>query len=207
MEKTTTKKKATTKQKNPEYKKMQAEIEMLKKSIEAMVSNNSVRANSQPSSFEEEVLFISLYDGKLNLCTEKHGNGNIYSFEQFGEEQKIPLSDAKLIIRVNKKFAQNGMFFIQSEELVRSSGLQTAYKKILDKENMEELFFQDVKIFQKNFEAMTQLQQNIIANILLLKMIKNESVDMNIVGEVNKILERDLSSEAENTRQVYKQEK
>ena len=53
------------------------------------------------NSLDRDVLFISLCVGTLNLSTRKNGDGDIYTFTEFGEEQMIPYMDAKNIIKNN----------------------------------------------------------------------------------------------------------
>ena len=63
-------------------------------------------ANSETPSGDRDVTFISLCNHILNLSTEPNGGGEIYTFTEFGEEQSIPYSDAKRIIKSNKSFIQ-----------------------------------------------------------------------------------------------------
>ena len=188
-----------------EYAKMQAELDSLKKAMQMFMSGMGNQKTSSIS--EEEVVFVSLYDGTLNLTTEKYGGGNVYSFTSFGEEQFIPVSEAKLLIRNHKRFAQEGFFYIMNEELVKANGLQAAYKKLLDKETMETLFNQNKSTFTKIFSEATESQKEMLSDMLLRKIINKENVDMNIVDAVEKIVGRDLSSEAETIKQVFKEDK
>ena len=190
---------------NTEYAKMQAELDSLKKAMQMFMSGMGNQKTSSIS--EEEVVFVSLYDGTLNLTTEKYGGGNVYSFTSFGEEQFIPVSEAKLLIRNHKRFAQEGFFYIMNEELVKANGLQAAYKKLLDKETMETLFNQNKSTFTKIFSEATESQKEMLSDMLLRKIINKENVDMNIVDAVEKIVGRDLSSEAETIKQVFKEDK
>ena len=60
--------------------------------------------NNMNTSIDRDVTFVSLCNSILNLSTEPYGGGTIYTFNEFGEEQSIPYSDARLLIRNNKRF-------------------------------------------------------------------------------------------------------
>ena len=188
-----------------DYEKMKEELDSLKKLMSLLVGNS---AESKKSSVvkEDEISFISLYDGTLNLTTERYGGGTLYQFSSFGEEQLLPVSEAKLVIRNHKSMAERGFFYIANEELVNASGLKNAYKKILPKETIETLFDKSKDVFIKIFSSTTDAQKEIISDMLLRKIINKENVDMNIVDAVEKITGRDLSSEAENAKRVFKEE-
>ena len=91
------------------------------------------------SSGDRDIVFISLCNHILNLSTEPNGGGEIYTFTEFGEEQSIPYSDAKRIIKSNKSFIQGGKCYIADDELIKSERLVNDYKKILSKDSLLEL--------------------------------------------------------------------
>ena len=86
-------------------------------------------ANNNVFSGDRDILFISLCNHILNLSTEPNGGGEIYTFTEFGEEQSIPYSDAKRIIKSNKSFIQGGKCYIADDELIKSEHLVNDYKK------------------------------------------------------------------------------
>lgn len=135
---------------------------------------------------DRDITFISLCNHTLNLSTEANGEGNIYTFSEFGEEQSIPYSDAKKIIKNNKSFIKGGKCYIADEDIIASEHLTNDYKKILNKENLLQVLSLDRSKFSTIFNSMTKIQKEILKDIVIEKIAKDkDSVDMNIVQFLN----------------------
>ena len=172
-----------------------------KKKKKMLASANSVQQSQTPiiiNDSDRDVLFTSLYPGLLNLSTEGYGNGDIYTFDHFGDEQNIPYSHAKQIIRNNKSFITGGYVFINDDELVRSERLESQYKKILNKEKILETFSLNKAEFKQVFENMTDAQKEILRQVVTRKMSDGQDVDMNIVDMINKELNCNIGEEIKN---------
>ena len=89
------------------------------------------------------------------------------------------------------------MLYIDDPEIIKSERLTSAYKKILNKEKIEELFTKSQKLFKESFDEMTQGQKDIFAQLIVSKLISGKDVDMNIVNLVSKSVGRDLKDIAE----------
>ena len=155
------------------------------------------------ATIDREVSFVSLHPGILNLSTEGNGQGQVYTFEEFGQVHKVPYSEAKLILKNQAHFAKDGYFYIDDAELIKSSQLSTAYKTILDQSGFENLFTCNQDTFDKVFKGIPKVQQESFANLIALKLYKKESVDMNIVMKVGEITKRDLISESKGDREIF----
>lgn len=151
------------------------------------------------TSEDRDVLVVSLYDGILNLSTEGYGKGDPYEFSYFGEEQMIPLSDLKKIIRKEKRKINEGEVYIDDPEIIKSERLVSVYRKILNKDKIEELFTKSNKLFKESFDEMTNGQKDVFAQLIVSKLIGGKDVDMNIVAMVSKAVGRDLKDIAEYT--------
>lgn len=172
------------------------ELEKTIKDLSNMVSlltQQRLDTNSVSSNAERDITFISLCNHILNLSTEPNGGGTIYTFEEFGEEQSIPYSDAKRIIKSNKSFIQGGKCYIADEELIKVEHLTNDYKKIFNKESLLELLSEERTKFPAIFDAMTDIQKGIFRDVVVEKLSKDRnSVDMNIVQYINESLKIDI---------------
>lgn len=149
--------------------------------------------NPQYNNADRDVVFISLCNHILNLSTEPNGGGDVYTFYEFGEEQPIPYSDARKIIRNNKNFIKGGKCYIADDEIITTEHLSSEYKKILDKDTILELLSFDKNKFFNIFDAMTDMQKEIFRDILVDRLSKDKnSVDMNIVQYVNEFFNTDI---------------
>lgn len=178
---------------------LQEKLNLLMSVLSMNQQNNKVQQNSD---IEEEV--ISLTYGILNLATEGNGLGNVYRFTEFGETQLIPLTDLKLILKNNKQFAIDGRFHISNQDLIKTYGLTTAYKKIIKQDIFIELFNLPKNTFLKTFSEIPETQKRIFADLLVSKIYNDEEVDLNIVDLVSKELNRNLQDEANSAKVIYK---
>ena len=164
-------------------------------------------ANSSVSSGDRDIVFISLCNHILNLSTEPNGGGEIYTFTEFGEEQSIPYSDAKRIIKSNKRFIHGGKCYIADDELIKSEHLVNDYKKILSKDSLLELLSAERTKFPVIFDAMTDTQKELFRDIVVDKLSKNKnSVDMNIVQYINESLNIDILSSINFSKELLNNE-
>jgi len=149
---------------------------------------------------DRDILVVSLYDGILNLSTDGYGKGEVYSFSYFGEERMIPLSDLKRIIRKEKKKITEGKAYINDPDIIKSERLTSAYKKILNKEKIEELFTKSKKLFKQSFDEMTKGQKEIFSQLIISKLKDGDDIDMNIVSIVSEAVGKDLDEIAQYAR-------
>lgn len=92
---------------------------------------------------ETEVPVVSMCQGELNLATQGKGQGNIYTFTDFGQIIDIPFGDLKDIVQHNQRFANEGYFYIVDEEVVRKLRKTSEYNKMLPPEVIENIFNND----------------------------------------------------------------
>jgi hypothetical protein len=182
-------------------------IAALKKQIndlkKAIAAQQIVEPKTIVQDHYREVLVVSLFSGELNLSTEGYGRGEIYTFRGFGEEQFIPLIDLKKIIRKERDKVEAGQFYINDPEIIKSERLQNVYRKILNKDKIEELFTKSHTLFKESFDSMTDGQQEIFSQLIVDKLVNDKDVDMNIVSIVSKAVKKDLN-EIVNISKYYK---
>lgn len=167
-------------------------IEEKDKEIESRNFNNTDR----------DVLFISLCIGTLNLSTRKNGDGDIYTFHEFGEEQMIPYSDAKNIIKNNKSFIKGGKVFIDDKELIENERLTKDYENILSYKKLLDLFSSDAQTFEKIFKSMPKGQKESFKDVLAQKIIKGEKIDRNLIYIVNQEMNTNIEEKIENGKNL-----
>lgn len=183
-------------------KELEATIANMSMMMQAFMTGGKQNNTTDP---DRDVLFISLCNHTLNLCTEQRGEGTVYSFEKFGEEQIIPYSDAKKIIRNNKRFIKGGKCYIVDDDLIKAEHLTNDYKRILSKDALLELLNADKKKFQSIFDTMTDTQKETIKSVLIEKIIKEkEDVDMNIIQYINDKLNTDIMADVKYTEGLFK---
>ena len=198
---------AQTKQTNKssdakKIKDMEKTIEELNNLVQLLIKQGGT-AQPVANTGERDIVFISLCNYTLNLSTEPNGGGTIYTFNEFGEEQSIPYSDARRIIKNNKSFIKGGKCYIADDEIVKTEHLTNDYKKILSNNDLLELLSAERGKFQAIFDSMTQTQKEIFRDVVVEKLTKNKnSVDMNIVQYINDSLNVNLLESIEFNKEL-----
>lgn len=154
----------------------------------------------------KDVTLTSLTVGELNLSTEGYGQGEVYTFSHYGEQQTVPYEDLKKLIKNNKRFIEGGNVFINDEEVVKEQKLTNVYKKLLSYEQIEKIFSEDKNTFEKIYQSMTLNQKETLKGIIFDKLNKNEkSVDMNIVQVLNDDMGIDIMNDYRNQKKLFEE--
>lgn len=207
---TTTAKKTTTKSNTDtkRVKDLEAQVAQLTEMVQLLTKAGLT--NVQPvnnNSIDRDVSFISLCNHTLNLSTEPYGGGSIYTFTEYGEEQAIPYSDARLIIRNNKRFIKEGKCYIADADIIAAEHLSKDYERLLDDKSLQDLLNKERSTFNKIFDNMTDVQKDLFKDIVIKKLAKDKnSVDMNIVQKINDTLNIDILKDVEFGNSLLKEE-
>lgn len=205
----TTTKSSTGAKKDTSAKRVK-ELEKTVADLTAMVQSllmKDMAANNSVNNVDRDVIFISLCNHILNLSTEPNGAGTVYTFTSFGEEQPIPYSDARRIIRSNKSFIRGGKCYIADDDIIKAEHLTNDYKKILNKDELLDLLSVDRTKFKEIFDTMTDFQKEIFRDVVVEKLYKDKnSVDMNIVQYINESLGIDILKNLDYGNELLRQE-
>lgn len=191
------------------------EVEQMRKQMEDMQNliiqlTGKAFSETQPVQYindnNKDVTLTSLTVGELNLSTEGYGQGEVYTFTHYGEQQTIPYEDLKKLIKNNKRFIEGGNVFINDEEVVKEQKLVNVYKKLLSYDEMEKIFSEDKNTFEKIYKSMTKNQKEALKGIIYDKLDKNEkSVDMNIVQILNDDMGIDIMNDYRNQKKLFEE--
>jgi len=195
------------KEKTEDINSLKNENKELRSALEALQAQVSLLINASPKIKEDndEIEVISMCNQVLNLSTDGYGRGNIYTFNGFGESMPIERSELKKIILNNRSFAESGLFYVNDKDFVDSIGfLKVAYKKILDYDKMNTLFDCDFNTFLDAFSKCNMVQKTVFASLLVDRIANGEKIDMNIVQECGKAIDRDIMAEVELAKGIYK---
>ena len=191
------------------------EVEQMRKQMEDMqklIIQLTGQAFDKPQNVQyindnnKDVTLTSLTVGELNLSTEGYGQGEVYTFSHYGEQQTIPYEDVKKLIKNNKRFIEGGNVFINDEEVVKEQKLVNIYKKLLSYDEIEKIFSEDKNTFEKIYKSMTKNQKETLKGIIYDKLDKDEkSVDMNIVQILNDDMGIDIMNDYRNQKKLFEE--
>lgn len=165
--------------------------ELIKKQGEDGANAN---AKIAPSEFIE---VISLSPAITNVNTGMGDrNGRNYRFVGFGVSMEIPYSDLVAIVQNHRGAFDRGFLYINDARFVKSQGLSLAMKKILTKEQMEEIIYsKDLKTLDLLGKASSD-QRSHIADILVDMINAGKDVDMNKVKRVSEFVGYQIDEKA-----------
>ena len=191
------------------------EVEQMRKQMEDMqklIIQLTGQAFDKPQNVQyindnnKDVTLTSLTVGELNLSTEGYGQGEVYTFSHYGEQQAVPYDDLKKLIKNNKRFFEGGNVFINDEEVVKEQKLVNIYKKLLSYDEIEKIFSEDKNTFEKIYKSMTKNQKETLKGIIYDKLDKDEkSVDMNIVQILNDDMGIDIMNDYRNQKKLFEE--
>lgn len=191
------------------------EVEQMRKQMEDMqklIIQLTGQAFDKPQNVQyindnnKDITLTSLTVGELNLSTEGYGQGEVYTFSHYGEQQAVPYEDLKKLIKNNKRFFEGGNVFINDEEVVKEQKLVNVYKKLLSYEQMEKIFSEDRDVFEEIYKGMTGNQKETLKGIIFDKLNENEkSVDMNIVQILNEDMGIDIMSDFKAQKKLFEE--
>jgi len=179
-------------------------------------SNLSVKKNEEDEAeiydYEEEevplnsyIKVMSLIPYELNLSTERHGKGRIFTFRGYGKTKRIIYQELEKIIEENRHFLERGFFVILDKRVVRKHGLDDIYKNIMNKEKMDMIIlgFQGGEVKENDIlsfaKSAPKEQQKILATMVIDKRINGETIDLNLFDKLGRIIDMDLNQKYEDS--------
>ncbi|MFZ2992526.1 MAG: hypothetical protein WA061_02310 [Microgenomates group bacterium] len=170
-----------------------AELELQLENKEASGENISIASDFN-------VPVMSLFMGKLNLSTEGFGKGHKYWWSEFGQKKTVPYSDLAQIINAEESLLGKGYFYIMDERVIKKHGLTQTYESILDKKKLEQVFSLSPNAVEL-YQSANQPQKDIMNTFIIQKIVKDESIDLNVVNKISKVAGFDLFSKAQELKE------
>lgn len=176
-----------------------------KKNSEDNIEENYVYEEEEEVPLNSYIKVMSLIPYELNISTERHGKGRIFTFRGYGKTKRIIYQELEKIIEENRHFLERGFFVILDKRVVRKHGLDDVYKNIMNKEKMDMILlgFQggdvkenDILTFAK---SAPKEQQEILATMIIDKRINGEEIDLNLFDKLGRIMNMDLNQKYENS--------
>ena len=181
----------TNKTLQSDLKKMSNEMQELKKMIQSISKGDTVSTTKKIDG-DEEVTVVSLCIGTLSISTEGLGKGVLYEFSNFGDEQEISFSELRDIVRSNRGFAENLIFYIKNEDVVKKLHLTSFYNKYASDDEMRSILSVDPKNAVKIYEKASAYQKENIVLMLTNAKLEGRVVDANILSEIGRLVNKDL---------------
>lgn len=168
-----------------QLKEQKAQIDALMAMLQQPNVANTVAVPTEEIGGDDEFLVISLTPNKLNLCGAD--GAVLFSFDEMYEEQYIDYASLKEIVRVNRDMAKNGRFYILDERVVNKLRLKNNYKNVLSPEQLKDLLRSDTKKAVELYKLANKTQQSTIIELVKQSKFKGETVDFNLLSELENL--------------------
>jgi hypothetical protein len=176
-----------------------------KKNSEDDIEENYVYEEEEEVPLNSYIKVMSLIPYELNLSTERHGKGRIFTFRGYGKTKRIIYQELEKIIEENRHFLERGFFIILDKRVVRKHGLDDIYKNIMNKEKMDMILlgFQGGEVKENDIlsfaKSAPKEQQKILATMVIDKRINGETIDLNLFDKLGRIMDMDLNQKYEDS--------
>jgi len=182
------------------------EVDALKARI-AELEGIDKKEDTNKIQLDEYIPVMSLIPFRLNLSTKEMGQGDIKKFTKFGEVKSILYKDLVDIIEVHSNFMEAGYFYILDPRVIRQHGLDETYSKILTKEKIEEILFNNTNTEHcvDLYNSANPEQQRIIVTLLGSQLKENpSSVNLYTVDRISRLSNVDITKKAEEEKMLQK---
>ena len=170
-------------------KQLQPEVKREKKRVEDEVDEND-DINDIVISSDAYIKVMSLTPYLLTLTTEEHGRGKRFDFHGFGEVKNILYHYLCDIMEIHPNFVNEGYFVILNKNVVRKHGLDEVYSKIItDKNKFDQILAGNQSDASNFFKSMGEAQRGFVVNMIHEKMLAGESVDLNLLDRLSRIID------------------
>ena len=194
------KKRTTTRQvpKNKEIEELQRQIKELQK----QANNSEPRQRRDSVKQDDYIEVVSLCPNMLTMTTEAKGMGFPYTWNKIGDISQIVYSDLQLLIKnhgsgLYTDFFREGYVYINDKDVVKKSGFNEIYEKLLTFEQMTEVVKCDSEKCAEMLASANKTQQLHVARMVIEKLIDGEKLDLNIIDRFARISGVNIVGEAE----------
>lgn len=144
-----------------------------------------------------QIKVMSTCYGSLNLCnTSNRSVGKLLTFSKFGQIKSVLYHDLVDFVNNERKFAEQGYFYILDKNAVYSLGLSAEYDKLVDANIMNNILNYHDSEIHAIVSSMTRAQQETLVNLLADKLYNDENLDRNKIEIINKIVGIDIQAKA-----------
>lgn len=163
----------------------------------AIVNTSAQEENYEEPSANKQIKIMSMYYGTLNLCTsENRTSGKTLTFNKYGQIKSVMYKDLVDYVNNNRKFAENGYFYILDKAAVYHVGLSNEYTRLVDSSIVNNITNYTKSDIEQITSMLTDAQKNLIAKILSDKIANKKEVDRNKVALISDLIGIDIQKKA-----------
>lgn len=169
-----------------EKEQEEAKVVATSQSINAI--DNETDEYAEPDA-NKQIKIMSMFYGSLNLSNNANRSaGRTLTFSKFGEIKSVLYHDLVDYVNNERKFAEEGYFYILDKAAVYHLGLTNEYTKLVDRDIVGHMMEYSVDELDGIASVMTDAQKESISNLFADKLYRGESLDLNKIAVISKHL-------------------
>lgn len=138
---------------------------------------------------------------KGELCLNVNGNVAI-NFDKYGDIKPVLYSELMNIVNNNRRFAEDGTFYILDDASVKYLGLSRYYDNILSYDEIESLeSFSDDEL-KMRLPKTSDFQKDVISLVYATRIYNDENVDRNKIEIISKACDIDITKRAREMKEI-----
>lgn len=137
----------------------------------------------------KQIKIMSMFYGSLNLSNNANRSaGRTLTFSKFGEVKSVLYHDLVDYVNNERRFAEEGYFYILDKAAVYHLGLTNEYTKLVDSDIVNHMMDYSVAELDSIASVMTDAQKESIANLFADKLYHGKELDLNKIAVISKHL-------------------
>ena len=191
-----------------ENKELSESISTLMKQMQELsdkINSQSTVANDSPEdpNANKQIKVMSMFYGELNLCNSiNRSSGKIITFDKFGQIKSILYHDLVDYVNTERKFAEEGYFYILDKDAVYSLGLSPEYEKLASAEIMNNITTYSDTDVEAIVSVMPDAQRKSMCNIMADRMYHGLTYDLNKLNIIKNVTGIDIQAMANEKKEV-----
>ena len=138
---------------------------------------------------------------KGELCLNVNGSVAI-NFDKYGDIKPVLYSELMNIVNNNRRFAEEGAFYIMDDASVKYLGLSRYYDNILSYDEIESLESYSDDELRSIITKISDFQKDVVSLVFANRIYNDEQVDRNKIEVISKACEIDIAKRAREMKQI-----
>lgn len=138
---------------------------------------------------------------KGELCLNVNGSVAI-NFDKYGDIKPVLYSELMNIVNNNRRFAEEGAFYIMDDASVKYLGLSRYYDNILSYDEIESLESYSDDELRTIIPKISDFQKDVVSLVFANRIYNDEQVDRNKIEVISKACEIDIAKRAREMKQI-----
>ena len=138
---------------------------------------------------------------KGELCLNVNGSVAI-NFDKYGDIKPVLYSELMNIVNNNRRFAEEGAFYIMDDASVKDLGLSRYYDNILSYDEIESLESYSDDELRTIVTKISDFQKDVVSLVFANRIYNDEQVDRNKIEVISKACEIDIAKRAREMKQI-----